>query len=426
MNATAVWLLLLPLLAGSLGARDFYLSPTGAGQRDGSSWENAFESKKLGTVVNETLQPGDRLLLAGGTYSGTQLVIDRGGERGKPKIIEGVDHGQGLPIFNSQWSIEDPAKGATAIEFKAGVSEVTFKHLRLHGYAVGVYAAPVKTGTARTHLVFDDVDIEHCRHGFYLSDCDDLELQNCDLRRYSKHGFRFELGCNRVRLQGCVADCSAGDAEWEKKTELFPFGFLLNDAGAPNTAFVFTECIARNNLMPLQTTSYKNGDGFVVEENSANVVFERCRSLRNQDGGFDLKVRDVRLTDCVSSGNYRDYRIWTTATLTNCFAGWATTGLWCNGGPVEVRRSTFHQLKDEAVRTDKSATLPVTLSDCIISATDKPADQRVAGEVVLRETIVVSGADSDPQYIRPAAGWDGSGDAMNSQAFPAKGYQRSK
>src|SRR5262249_18364521 len=160
----------------------------------------------------------------------------------------------------------------------------------------------------RSHLVFDNVDLEQFRYGMYLADCDDMQLTDCDLKRYSKHGFRFDQGCDRVTLKHCIADCSEGDAEWEKKTELFPFGFNLNDKGAPNTAFVFEDCLAANNRMPLQKKNYKNGDGYVLEGITSNVTFLRCRAILNQDGGFDVKVADVRLTDCVAIGNSKGFR----------------------------------------------------------------------------------------------------------------------
>ena len=407
-------------------AGDFHLTPAGAGNKDGTSWQDAFDQKALGSVVNERMQPGDRLLLAGGIYANAALVISKGGSQGLPKTIAGVDRGEGLPVFSGTWSVESPTKGATAVNIEPGVSHVVVEGLRIKGCVFGVRAPAVNAGTPRSHLVFNDVDIEQCRHGFYLADCDDLQLNGCDLKRYSKHAFRFDQGCDRVTVRQCTADCSEGDAEWEKKTELFPFGFTINDGGAPNTAFVFEDCLSRNNVMPLQKTKYKNGDGFVVEGNTSDVAFVRCRSIRNQDGGFDLKVRDVQLTGCVAIGNSRNYRIWTTGTLTNCFSGWAKTGLWCNGGPVSASRCTFHELKDSAVLSDDRATLPVTLSDCIISSTGKPSRKSGRGEVAINATVVADSAkpESDPKYVHPDPAWDGLGGAMDSRAYPDKGYRR--
>jgi len=415
----------LSLLVGSPAqARDLYLTPDGAGKQDGSSWSDAFAGKSLSSAVNDRLQPGDHLFIGGGIYRDAELNITKGGAPGQLKTITGVDRGQGLPVFTSNWSVNDPTRGKIAIEFGPGVTHVVLGGLRLKGYQVGVNARATKGKPARSHLVFNDVDMEHLRHGFYLSDCDDLQLTDCDLKRYSKHGFRFDQGCDRVRLTRCTADCSEGDAEWEKQTELFPFGFTVNDGGAPNTAFVFTDCLARNNLMPLQTNKYKNGDGFVVEGNTTDVQFIRCRALRNQDGGFDLKVRDVRLTDCVSSGNSRAYRIWSTGTLENCFAGWGNSGLWNNGGPVTATRCTFHALKGAAILTDDSATQPTTLKDCLISDSPKPQGQTAQGKIILTDTVIAAPANParDPRYERPDSAWDGLGSAMDSRTYPNQGY----
>ncbi len=413
---TTFCLLALPAI---LHAADFHMTPTGAGTRNGSSWDNALDQKALASTVNDTMQPGDRLLLGGGTYSDPKLTIAKGGTAGSPKKIEGVDRGQGLPIFQGTWSVDAPTKGATAIRIEPGVSHVAMKGLRLKGFVIGVLAPQVKQAAERTHWVFDDVDIEQARHPFYLSDCDDLELLNCDAKRYSKHGFRFDQGCDRVTLRHCTADCSEGDPEWEKKTELFPFGFSLNDSGTPNTAFTFEDCLATNNLMPLQTTKYKNGDGFVVEGNSTGVSFLRCRAIRNQDGGYDLKVRDVQLTGCLALGNSRNFRIWNTGTLTNCLAAWGGTGLWNNGGPLTVTRSTFHALK-EGVMTDDKATAPVTLKDCLISETTRSHHQTASGNIIL-ETTTILPKGTPAGFLRPDAKWDGLGDAMNTPT--GKGYQ---
>lgn len=409
-------------------AAELYITPEGAGRKDGSGWENAFDAAAFGTAVNERLQPGDRLNVGGGTYPELELVIESGGQAGKPKTIAGVDRGAGLPVFASAWNADKPAAGKTAIRLEAGASFVAISGLRLQGYAFCVLAKHLEGGASRSQLAFDDVDMAQCRHGFYLSDCDDVKITGCDLKRYTKHGFRFDQGCDRVELRRCVADCSEGDAEWEKKTELFPFGFTVTDGGAPNTQFLFEDCVARNNLMPLQTKKYKNGDGFVIEGNTRDVVLRRCRALRNQDGGFDLKVPDVQLTDCVAVGNKRGIRIWTTGTLTNCVSVGGETCLWNNGGPVVATRCTFHGARSATVHSDDKATLPITLRDCIVSAAADATEFHPSGHkpVTHEATVLCGPKQPSPDYVRPDPDWDGTGDAMDSRAFPAKGYSSTR
>lgn len=408
----------------ALSARDFHLTPEGAGARDGSAWEHALGSDRFSAVFNEEMKPGDRLLLGSGTYPAMAVVLSQGGEAGRAKEIAGVDLGKGLPLFSGDWSLAQPSKGATACRIEPGVSHVTLRGIRIRGYAFGVHAPAATDKAGRSHLRFEDVTMEQFRHGFYLSDCDDVQLTACVLRRYSKHAFRFEQGCDRVTLRDCVADCSEGDPEWERGTELFPFGYFLNDGRSPNTAFVFEGCVARNHLMPLQTTKYKNGDGFVVEETATGVQLSRCRAIRNQDAGFDLKVRDARLTDCVAIGNSRGFRIWFTGTLENCFAGWGTIGLWNNGGPVRASRCTFHELADAAVATDDDASREVLLADCLITGAGASHHNTARGSVILQGTVETSPAEA--RYPNATKDWDGSGPAMDSETYPGKGYRSSR
>ena len=416
-------------LGGRARAADWFLTPEGAGRKDGTSWEQSLDQGALARAANELLQPGDRLLIGGGVFKNVELTISTGGRAGRPKTILGVDRGAGLPVFASDWSIAQPAKGRVALRLGPGVSHLTIQHLRLKGYLIGVAASAIKETGARSHLIFEDVDLEQGRHGFFLSDCDDVLLTGCDLKRYSKHGFRLEGGCHRVTFRQCTADCSEGDADWENKTELLPFGFDVNNGGTPSTQVVFEDCLARNNMKPNQANRYKNGDGFVVEGNSRDVVFRRCRSLRNQDGGFDLKVPEVRLTDCVAMGNKRGFRIWTTGTLTNCLSAGGETSLWCNGGPVTATRCTFHAAHSLAVMGDDRATEPITVSDGIISAGPDAAPFRPTGrKVVLTGTIIAGPGHTDkaPDYPRPEPSWDGRGDAMDSAAYPDKGYRSTR
>ncbi len=422
---TKLFLTCLLALASPVSGADWHVLPKGAGQEDGTSWEHAFGPSVLAKLDGDLLKPGDRLLIGSGDYRDVSVGVACSGRDDAPITITGVDRGDGLPRFVSDWTIERPDKGPTAVRIEPGVSHVTVGHLRIESHQYGVLANP---GESRRHLGFEKIDIRQARHGFYLSDCDDLTLADCGVRRYSKHAFRFDQGCDRVKVSRCTADCSEGDAAWEGLTELLPFGFIVNSSGAPNTAFVFEDCLARNNLMPKQDGKYKNGDGFVVEDNARDVQFIRCRALDNEDGGFDLKVPDVRLTGCVATGNGRNFRIWTTATLDNCFSGWAGTGLWCNGGPVKVSKSTFHALSGQAILTDDKAREPVTLTDCLLSGVAQIHRKTSKGTVVIDDSNVVddSADGAGAGYVAPSEDWDGLGDAMDSRLAPEKGYRHDR
>lgn len=405
---------------------DFYATPAGAGQKDGSTWDDAVSVVMLSDTINK-LRPGDTLLLGSGDYAGASLEINNSGLAEAPIIIRGVDRGSGFPKLTSTWRIDAPDKGATAIRLGEKVAHIKLLNLRIDGYRTGIFADKTTSGKVRTHLFFFDVDVQHCRYGFYLSDCDDLEIEQCDLVRYSKHGFRLEQGCNQVNFRHCLADCSEADTEWEKHTELLPFGFNVNSGGRPNTHITFEDCTAANNMMPLQKNRYKNGDGFVVEGNTQNVTFLRCRGIRNQDAGYDLKVENVQLKDCIALANGRQMRIWTTATLDNCYLGYGGTGLWCNGGPITATGCTFYSL-GVAAMTDDKAKHKITLTDCLIANCQASKRQTASGGgVILEETEVISPQDKSQPVDKSAARvlppWDGSGKPSAPEAMPGKGYQ---
>lgn len=412
---------LLIALPQIISARDLHLLPEGAGQKDGSSWEHALSGNSGMALMKSGLQPGDRLLVGSGTYVEVEIELAVSGTAGEPVIIEGVDRGSGLPLFTGRWEESKPDQGTIAIKVAPGVSHVQLRHLRFQDHMMGVLAS---SGTTRHELKFTDLDMQRMRHGFYLSDCADLLIEDCDLKRYTKHGFRLDSGCVGVTLRRCTADCSEGDEAWEKITESLPFGFFANNGKEPNARLRFEQCIARNHLMPLQKNSYKNGDGFVIEETCEEVSFTDCRAFRNQDGGFDLKPH-ITLENCIAIGNRRNFRLWTTGTLENCFTGWAPTGLWSNGGPITVTRGTFHSLTHTAIETGDDARQPVKLRDCLISAVMETAHHSDKGSADIDGSNLI---DTSPygtafRYANPDAGWSGDNEAMNSEAHPGKGWK---
>lgn len=382
-------------LSGCLCAADFHVSPADAGAAS--------------EIFNDRMQPGDRLVLGTGIYQDLGLKLVTGGADGRPKIIEGTAGA----VMVSSWSIKKPDKGATAITLAPGLRHVVLRNLSVQRYCIAIRADRAAENP-RGHLVFENLSMERMRHGFYLSDCDDVAISGCKLKRYSKHGVRFEQGCDRVALKDCVADCSEGDPLWETQTEVFPFGFCINDGGVPNTGFLFENCVARNHIKSNQTVKYTNGDGFVVEGNARDVAFRSCRALRNQDGGFDLKVKDVRLEDCVATGQRRDYRVWKSGTLTNCFGGWSEAGLWVKEGSVKASRCTFLHHRKSTVEAEDPAKRPVLL-DCLIVSNSPGSFDGGNSNVVARSAAELGIADPKPE-------WDGSGNVMNSSIHSNKGY----
>lgn len=413
--------LCLILALPSFGAaRDLYMLSDGAGKKDGSAWEHALAGGDGIALMKSGLLAGDRLLVGSGAYREAEIELAVSGSEGKPVVIEGVDRGGGLPLLIGRWSERKPDQGSVAVEIAPGVSHVVLRHLRFSDHQMVVFAKP---GESRRGLEFTDLDMQRMRHGFYLNDCVVLLIDGCDLKRYTKHGFRLESGCLDVILRGCTADCSEGDAAWEKLTESLPFGFLANDGQKPNVRLRYEQCVARNNLMPMQKNRYKNGDGFVVEASCEEVSFTGCRAFRNQDGGFDLKPQ-VTLKNCIAIGNSRNFRVWSTGLMENCFTGWAPTGLWSNGGPLTITRCTFHALTHSALETGDDAHLPVKLQACLISAVKETALHSDKGDADIDDSNVIDTSSDGVacRYIMPNADWSGDSDAMNSAAHPDKGW----
>ncbi|MCW1916273.1 hypothetical protein OJ996_21975 [Luteolibacter sp. GHJ8] len=407
--------LMLLFSATACLAGDLFVTPQGGGARDGSSVANAAPGSAISEIFDR-MAPGDRLRLGTGDYTGLSITLRTGGSPGKPKILEGTP---GTRITGT-WTIDKPDKGGTAITLAPGLTDVVVKQISLshHCFAVRAHPSPDQP---RARIHFEDIAIQQVRHGFYLSDCDDLLLSGCAMKRYSKHGFRFEEGCDRVTLQHCSADCSEGDAAWETKTEVFPFGFLVGDGKTPNSSFRFEDCVARNNIKSNQTVKYTNGDGFVAEGKNRDVGFLRCLALRNQDGGFDLKVKDVKLTGCIAIGHRRDFRIWHGAVLTNCFAGWSQTGLWTKSGTLTVDTCTLLAHKKSAIELDDESGGPVTLRRCLLGSDEADYTTSI-GSIASGSDSILAKSIGELGITHASTPWNGEGKSMDSTKFPDKGY----
>ncbi|MGE9268412.1 MAG: right-handed parallel beta-helix repeat-containing protein [Verrucomicrobiales bacterium] len=413
----------LPLLAA-----DFYLSPKGAGTADGSSRENAAPPAKADALFNETLKPGDRLLLLPGIYEKLEITLASSGTADAPKTLAGVVEDQKKPTLKSTWELTSKKTYDTAIRLAEGVSHLRVENLHLSHYTFAV-KADSSAKQARENVTFTDLDIDHVRHSFYLSDFKKLTLKNIKTVRYRKHAYRFEEGCVDVLVENCLADCSEGDPTWEAGTELFPFGFTArNSKKRPNSKFRFIDCAALNNVMPRQDTKYRNGDGFVIENAVEDVSFLRCRAQRNQDGGYDLKSPNVTLRDCIATHNGRDFRIWYGGTLENCFAGFSYTGLWNNGPGLTASHCTLYGHKVSAMSDDRATDQLVIKDSLLVDLGQHEEYEAKRRKTTLENCEIIRPKDeeNDPKFVNPTEKWFGEGDNFDSRTFPDKGYSSTR
>jgi hypothetical protein len=408
--------------------------PTGAGTQDGSSWANALGRSTISTTLNTTMVAGDTLYLGSGAYGTSTIPLTSSGAAGSRKTVTGVDTGAGLPVFESNnWVRTNPDGGQSGIITGSG-SYWTVENLNLRECQ---YA--VRSSTDRTDVTFRNLTIERVRHGFYLTHADNVVIENCSVLGYAKHAFRLDYGCNNVSFVNCVADLTNGDVTWWDYSEVFPFGFISNNQGTPvNSNVSFIDCVARNNRWNLQTgtTTYWNGDGFVVEGSTVGVTFTRCISTNNEDAGYDVKAL-ATFTDCVSVMNYRGFRLWNVAsTMTNCVAtypfrrsdgnptgAFGGSGVWFQNGTPTLDHFTFHADAGTGVHEDGSGS--ATLYNSILSF-GGAAGTFKTGTVTLDAATTVTyrpGAGTDPAYVAPASTWDGLDNDMDSTLYgPTKGY----
>lgn len=423
---------------------DQHVTPSGAGDRSGSSWDNARPADELSSAI-EAAGAGHTVLIGSGDYPETTVTLTAGGDEGKPLTIRGVDTGGGLPTFSSNFDKHDPAKtGGLFLQLDPHVGFVTIEDLRLDGFKTAVQMFGPNRGVRVTN-----VDVTNAREGFILngnaiadrpdSGSQDIIFKDCDITGYTKRGMRFRGGVHNIEVVNCNAD--SGGEEWA--VENFPMGFSVEGSESPGIKdhdITFRNCTARNNWHMPEGNAYWNADGFCAERSTESITYIACGAFGNTDGGWDLKTANAVLIDCVSFDNKRNYRFWshaeTPAKLTNCIAGYANrrggsgnpNGIHvAPGGGIIADHMTFvetGQGVDCDTKPGKSATATVTNS--IFYVPDSPAyTAEDGGSVQVSDSIIIDldHPGDDPQFLSPAPTWEGGTDAFNSTTYPDKGYR---
>ena len=408
-------------------ARDYYATPEGAGNKDGSNWENAISGTDIENIINTEMTGGDRLFLKGnGSYfDDLQITINNGGiNKFRPIIIEGVDNGDGYPMFRGSGR-----SNGVFIYLGASVSYLSIKNLKVEDYKY-VVESEEDINNPNEYIIIDGLNIYNVTDGLYLRDFRNSTIKNCNITYHTKRGVRLRTGCRNLEIIDCYTDHNMGDYG-NFPSNLFPVGFEVGEGrhdsdSLDQTNIRFIRCEARNCVDDDQ--SYWNGDGFLVNDKHHKIEFYDCIAYGNADGGWDDKGIGTYYENCISVGNGKNFRNWHSGTYVNCLAtnpakyaegasgghtNWWFDGKW-GDAVVDLFNCTSHNGSISSTGNDVKIHYA---ENCIFS-------ESTEGELIASGSGNVFTDGAEPDYVAPSIDFEGHPrDAYNSQNYgPEKGY----
>lgn len=453
----------LPLKAT---AADLFITPDGAGTRDGSSWANALPGNAPGVLQAawDALAPGRAVRVGSGIYLMPTLTAATGGTGpDKMKRLTGEDTGGGLPWLVGDWSPAKPAEGRTFLALSGGADYIAFENLQLTRYQFGI----VSRKGGHVGLRITNVDAYETRHGVYLcgfayadapdAASHDIEIRDCEFIHFTKNAVRFQAGNYDVRLINLVAD--AGGPEWMREA----FHICYNIGGdaprrrsgkddkpwASEHDIIYINCVARNAYY--SRAHFWQGDGYTAEGGNRNIAFINCEAWDNADGGWDVKAENLLFVNCRSVRNKMNWRLRQPTLMANCLSAhsfkrggsWISTGLWAVGD-VFADHCTFHNNSTHQLSPDKKETsgeASISLEHCLVSFDAAAHAAGVEGLYTVEsrvkkidtaewcpKTEAGEARGPDPQYVAAdKKAWNGDPvDAFDSRLYgPAKGFNSS-
>ncbi|MGG1516595.1 sugar-binding protein [Paenibacillus oryzisoli] len=422
-----------------------YVTPQGAGSKDGSSWANAFKGDQVGGLQAAWDATGitNTLYVGSGTYIVPQtLSLTRGGtDVLHMKKLIGVDTGGGLPEFKGDFTL--PSQGSRKfIDVPLGVSYWWIQDIVIGNYFYGIYVNGQSEG-----IRIYNVSVHDMSDGVYFwgkatrSNLDagthDIVVKGGNYTNYTKRAIRFRNGNYMASVIGVNAD-AGGQANWY--TGNFPFGFSIGNSPAESPYIfdhdiLFQDVTARNSWHQ-DGTSYWNGDGFTAERSAYNLTYVRSKAFDSTDGGYDDKSKNPVFIDTVSFGNKRNYRLWSAdkATLIRAIGGYSfkrggsgdALNLHVTGdGNVDAYYSTFWNSQNSEIGLENANT--VNINNSIIGKNNGTSLYNLSGgqlNVVNSDAYILGVQGTDPQFVNGGnSAWEGGSSDFNSQAYGnTKGY----
>lgn len=287
-----------------------YITPTGAGRRDGSSWENAATLSSINTLIVKAGPGGEVLVRADlGTYNlRGPIEITRGGTEAGDVTIRGVD-GAGKDMLahfdGTRMEVYTPGgnPGFDGIRLLTGADHLAIKNFKLEDMGRAIHV-----GSSIKDLEISNIVGENVMRLFdndYRSGTDrkatitGLVIEDVEVHGFSKGVIRLNYDTNGVIIRNVY-----GDSERQDKDN-FAMGVHLT--GTVHDVLIENSTM-RNSHSSLG--NYWNGDGFVTEKNVHGIRFVNTVATGSTDAGYDLKSTDTVLIGAYAADNKRNYRIW--------------------------------------------------------------------------------------------------------------------
>ncbi len=302
----------------------YYVSPHGAGNKSGSSAQNAKAFKDINGLISKLSSTGGEILLLSnkGIYNITKSMnISKGSlDELNPITIKTLraNESSTKAIFRgtrqAPWVDKSSNSGKEFMRLMSGANNLIFEDIEFQNFGNGIFriANPIK------NLVLSKIRaknftrlIENYKSGSGShASVENLNIENIEALGYTRGVMRLKYSSKNITI-----DKVLGDSQKQLDKDDFPMGVAIDNNVHK---VVISKSLFKNHRQKKSSnSSYFNGDGVATESNVDDVTIEDTISSLNSDGGFDLKSTNTRIIRSLASENKRNYRFWNPAILSN-------------------------------------------------------------------------------------------------------------